>query len=261
LIRIPIAFGFRGGFIVNMDYKGNCSAVINPASKAKFDSYFDSELKYVDKSGAVLADYTHLYRMKFTRDEIFSGEKNIIKDLISLPDTKFLISKEDDDLISNIGKFLVEVDDLTKEECLIEALQTISFSIKDYKDMSAGSNLIIRLKDKNGNYMEEKEFFEKAVKIKDGPQKIYHILDSFIPQDGRDDLYYDSETTALGHAMYALVMHDSCFLPLALKYIANVDFEHDAFNSEILIPDIISAYPDSPIAKEIEEYEESYYEM
>jgi hypothetical protein len=59
--------------------------------------------------------------------------------------------------------------------------------------------------------------------------------------------------------MHALVMHDSWFLPLAKKYIANVDFEHDVFNREILIPDIVSAYPDSPIAGEIEECEESYY--
>ncbi|MGB5988305.1 MAG: hypothetical protein WBG43_00980 [Marinifilaceae bacterium] len=257
-------FSFRGGFIVNMDYEGNCSAVINPASKddsskAKFDNYFHFELMYVDESGAVLSEYTNLYRMKFTRDEIFSGEKNIIKPLIPLPDTKFLISKEDADLISNIGKFLVEVDDLTKDECLLEALQTISFNIRNYKDISAGSNLIIRLKDKSGNYLEEKEFFEKTVKIEDGRPMVFEIIRSFIPQDGSDSLYYDSETTALAHAMYALVMNSSWFLPLALEYIANVDFEHDVFNREILIPDILSAYPDSPITKEIEEYEESCY--
>ncbi|MGB5988304.1 MAG: hypothetical protein WBG43_00975 [Marinifilaceae bacterium] len=259
-----IWFCFRGGFVVNMDYKGNCSAVITPASKgdsskARFDSYFHSELKYVDKSGVILSDYTHLYRMKFTRDEIFLGERNIIKPLIHLPYTKFITSNEDADLISNVGKFLVEVDDITKDECLLEALQIIYSNIRNYKDISAGSNLIIRLKDKSGNYMEEKEFFEKAVKIEDGPPKIYDILDIFIPQDGSDYLYYDSETTALGYAMHALVMHDSWFLPLAKKYIANVDFEHDVFNREILIPDILSSYPESPIAKELDEYEEEYY--
>lgn len=259
-----IWFCFRGGLIVNMNYKRECSSVVIPASdddvsKAHYSAYLHAELISFDETGVVIADNINLFKMSFTRDEIYSGKDFIVKPLVPVPSIEFILSKEDEDLISNVGKFLVELDDLTKDECLLEALQTIFFNIRDYNNISAGSNLIIRLKDKNGNYMEEKEFFEKAVKIEGGPQRIYDILDSFIPQDGSDYLYYDCETTALGHAMHALAMHDVWYLPLAQKYINNVDFEHDVFNRETLIPDIISSYPESPIAKELDEYEEEYY--
>lgn len=131
---------------------------------------------------------------------------------------------------------LIEVEELTSKQGILDALDQVGTLCRQLNDEEEDGNVIFTFKDSQQRYLNEKDFFQWAAQI--APKKVAAVLDKFVKMDGSEFLYYDAETTALVYAAEALGLYSKAHMESVLAYLYNVDWEHDVYNHESLIPNV-----------------------
>lgn len=87
---------------------------------------------------------------------------------------------------------------------------------------------------------DDKHFFEKLSEFgEDIAPELVELINWFCEYPDSETLYHDCETTFLAYAMKHLLSLGDQYHPLYLRYLANVDMDHDVINTE-MCGDILS---------------------
>jgi len=250
--------GLRSGLMVEVGYDKECSNVLMPSTVSFFqdlDFYplFQSELLSIDDKGAIVQEYHRFFRVDFDRYDLYAGDPIVRRPFVSFNNNdNIIIPSEDEDMIDNIGKYIIEVEDINKEACLIEALDNLSMHCSDLQEEVKSWIFVFKVKDNAGNYLDETAFFRKLVSIDSIENKIIECFQAFISYRSSQYIRFDCETPALALGMLELVKYSEEYLPLFLDFFENTDMEHDVFIGESIVPVIEEKYPSSYEAEEIE---------
>ncbi len=233
--------GFRGGIVRNISFNGKLSPLFVassiPYSTSKgifnfpmFHSYIDS----VKQDAIILTEDEAYYRMAYSQDEVVSDQEIIAKEVLDIKPT-VIASEKQNVVVEEMGKVNIEVSNLNLESSYLDALDKIINLTTAIDEIKSGDTLLFRIKD-NQRFEEDEIFFKNAVQIAGSAEKIAQIIKNFIAYKGAGRLYCDPEATALAHAVYYLTSTNENYIDLAIQYLSVIDFEHDVFNKERLIP-------------------------
>ncbi|WP_445456698.1 hypothetical protein [Flavobacterium sp. HNIBRBA15423] len=164
---------------------------------------------------------------------------------------KLTYNKENDKEISNLGKIIIEVNDLSKEEDLINALQQIENKISNIEELGIGTKLVFHLEDKKGTVLNEKDFFEVVIGFEQAPEKVRSIIEKFCHYSKARYTYRNEEETALCYAVLELAKQGEKYLNIVIQYLSKIDLDHDVFNIENLLPYLEQQYTRDFLKKNI----------
>ena len=198
--------------------------------------------------GLILHEHPNMYWLSLKGIDLNSNREIIPFELQDLPEDKqikTIVPQTFSRKIEQRGKVVINVANLREEKSIINALDQILKLCGDIGSIRQGNNLIFQIVDKKGNAQEEELFFKEAVQAKGAKEKIRKIIEKFAEYPEAESLYINDEATALCYAVYELAMSDARYIDTALRYMAKMDFEHDVFSRETLIPGLIEKYGDT----------------
>ncbi|NHN26632.1 hypothetical protein FIA58_013180 [Flavobacterium jejuense] len=173
---------------------------------------------------------------------------------------KLSYSKEKSKEIANLSKIIIEVNDLSEEEDLINVLQQIENKISNIEELGIGTKLVFHIEDKKGNILNEKDFFEKVIALKNVPKIVQAIIENFCQYSKAKYIYRNEEETALCHAVLELAKQGESYLHTILRYLDTIDLDHDVFNRENLVPYLEEQYTRDFLMKKIQSVSEDLLE-
>ncbi len=240
---------FRGGIVRKITFDGKLSplfvttSMFSSAGKENFDfKDFHSSIATINQNGVILTDagsgYGYGdYTMFLSADELLSNEPLIEKELTKKEEEpiKIITSEKDKLALEEANKVIIKVADLNQEKHYLKALDKMIVLTQDIEAIKNGNLLIFRIKDKV-KFEEDAVFFKKAIKVAGAAKKMEQIITNFIKYKEVNYLYIDNETTALAYTVYHLVASDAKYIDTVMRYLRVIDYEHDVFNRESLIP-------------------------
>ncbi|MFW5777493.1 MAG: hypothetical protein ACOCZB_09440, partial [Spirochaetota bacterium] len=144
--------------------------------------------------------------------------------------------------IEEMGKVVVRVSNLSESASILEALDRMVELTQDIDALRDGWKLLFLVRDTKGRKWPDEKFFAEAVRVHGAGERIRRIIDNFVAYPDADQLYIHTEATALCYAVNALALSDDQWIDTALSYLAVMDFEHDVYCRETLIPNLIATY-------------------
>ncbi|CAM1340973.1 hypothetical protein [Tenacibaculum amylolyticum] len=231
---------FRGGIVRNVTLEGTLSPLLATESLNDNDSgvfkhpYFHSRIYKVKEDTIILREHSETYKMPYSKEELKSTQKVIAKKVMSTKPYEIIISTEEEQVIEEHKMVVVDVSDVDLELSYIAALDEIIKLTTAIDDIRSGHVLQFRVKNSNG-VEDDEVFFNKAIQVKGGEERIVKIIENFVAYKDSARLYSDYEVTALAHAMYALADTSEKHIDLAIQYLGAIDFDHDVFNRESLL--------------------------
>lgn len=233
---------FRGGVVRNITFDGRLSPLLVTASMPNSTTtgvfeflHFHSSIDSVVGNSIILHENDEAYRMIFSEDELTSNQKIIAKEIFLKEPLTIHTSTEEKVDLEESNKVVLHVSNLDSEQGYLDALDQMIELSTSIDEIKSGHLLQFRIKDQT-RYEEDELFFKTASKIKGATEKIAQIIKNFISYKGASKLYCNDETTALAPAVYYLTTEDEKYIDLAIQYLAIIDFEHDVYNKEKLIP-------------------------
>lgn len=173
---------------------------------------------------------------------------------------KLSYSKEKSKEIANLGKIIIEVNDLSEEEDLINVLQQIENKISNIAELGIGTKLIFQIEDKKGNVLNEKDFFEVVIGFEQAPEKVQSIIEKFCYYSKARYTYRNEEETTLCYAVLELAKQGEKYLNIVIQYLSKIDLDHDVFNIENLIPYLEQQYTRDFLKKNMKSVSEDLLE-
>ncbi len=168
--------------------------------------------------------------------------------------------EEEDEALKDFGKVVIRVDDLNEDNSVLNALDQLLIMANDIDTIRSGFSIVLNFEDKLGQTMNEEAFFNKAVTIIGGAEKVNKLYLKILTTEDFEMYRHNAEVKALGYALYALVMYDECYLETVKAYYRKIDMEHDIFTNGTLLPDISKKYPNAKIVQELNNFVGDYYE-
>ncbi len=210
---------------------------------------FHSHLEEVHEDHLVLSGHSDHLIFPIKGLDFGSSEEYIPIELLPFPEEKkikIIVPGELKKREKELGKVVIAVEDLDEKESVLDGLDQMVNLTKDIASIRDGWKLVFLVKDKKGKNQDDEEFFKKAVKIEGAPEKIREVIENFIQYPDAEELYIHEEATALCYAAENLALHDPKYIDTTLQYLAVMDFEHDVYCSETLIPNLIEKYSETP---------------
>ena len=211
--------------------------------------YTHTYLESIHNDGLLLREHSEKYWLSLNGVDLNSEDEIIPVELEGLPEDKqikTILPEKFNQKIEEMGKIVVEIENLKKENSILNALDQMINLTQDIGSIRQGMDFAFLLRDRKGNTLDEEEFFKQAVRIRGAAEKIRQIIGNFVSYPDADSLYINEEATALCYAVYELAMSDPEYIDTALSYLAVMDFEHDVFCREVLIPHLIEKYGSTP---------------
>ncbi|VXB20239.1 conserved hypothetical protein [Flavobacterium sp. 9AF] len=169
-------------------------------------------------------------------------------------------SKEKSKEIANLGKIIIQADDLFDEENLIYILKQIESKVANIAELGMGTKLVFHIEDKKGKILKEQDFFEKVIILKNAPKTVQSIIEKFCQYPKAKYVYRNDEQTALCFAVLELAKQGEAYLETVLFYLTTIDLDHDVFNRENLIPYLDEKYPRDFLLKKVKSVSEDLLE-
>lgn len=209
---------------------------------------FHTYLKSVHDDHLVLQEHGRPMVLSLVGIDLNSDEEFIPVTLSELPEDQkinIITPRGFARQMEEMGKAVIKVDDLTKAESVLEALDRIGELTEDIGSIRDGWKLIFLVRDKKGKKRHDDKFFREAVKVEGALGKIRRIIENFASYPGAEGLYIDEEAAALCYAAHFAGLADPGSIDTALRYLSVIDFEHDVYCQENLIPGLIEKYGDT----------------
>ncbi|CAM1340971.1 hypothetical protein [Tenacibaculum amylolyticum] len=232
---------FRGGIVRNVTLEGTLSpllatASLNDNTPGVFKlPYFHSRIHKVKENAIILEEHPDIYEMPYNKEELKSTQKVIPKKVMSTKLYEVDISTEEQQAIEELKMVVVDVSGIDLEFSYIVALDEMVKLTTAIDDIRSGHLLQFRVKNNNG-VEDDEVFFNNAIQVKGGEDRMVKIIKNFVAYEDAGSLYNDCEITALGHAMYILADKSEKHIDLTIQYLGAIDFDHDVFNRESLLP-------------------------
>jgi len=180
--------------------------------------------------------------------DLKSNQEFIPIELKPLPNNIKINVQTSEDLKSTLNEMsfvVIQVENLLNESSILNALKEILNLTKDIGKIRKGHELPFLIKDKLGNSWQDEKFFAEAIKVNKAAEIVKKIIQNFIDYKDASQLYISDEETALCYAVYELSLSNPKYIDTALRYLSVIDFEHDVFCREKLIPQLIEKYGES----------------
>ncbi|MFP4442638.1 MAG: hypothetical protein ACLFST_05910 [Spirochaetia bacterium] len=209
---------------------------------------FHTYLKSVQDDHLVLQEHGKPMVLSLEGIDLNSDEEYIPVTLTDVPENEkinFVTPRGFTRQMEEMGKAVIKVDDLSQTESVLEALDRITVLTEDIGSIRDGWKLIFLVRDKKGKKWHDEKFFREAAKAEGALEKIRRVIGNFASYSGAEGLYIDEETTALCYAAHFAALTDPEGIDIALKYLSVIDFEHDVYCQETLIPALVEKYGDT----------------
>lgn len=234
---------FRGGLVRKINYNGNLSPLYVTASLPESERndefgiyHFDSHISELKDDGVILKEDDELSWMPINDYDKFDEkiENYVSIELEVVPEkytTKILKTNKDITTQKESKYNIVEITDFNDEKSVIEALNKMLKMEFERK----GHYVAFLYKDKNGEYLEEKAFFQKAVKIEDAIAIMETIAYKTLKFGIKRFYGGNNEDHSLFNLFYQLVESNKIYAQLGIDYLNAVDLDHDTGNLEAII--------------------------
>ncbi len=213
----------------------------------------DEEIKPYELNGfyeKVIESENNKLRLKYHDDYEVNIPIATSEKIIQVKASTFIRNIESSDEINKtkelINKVVVEIEDCKSESSLLNGLDQMIELTKNIDRIRSGSILNFHFIDSNNGFLDEKSFFEAVTPLKKAPRKIIKIINNFVKYSGTiNTLYLDEETTSLAYAALELLKLDKKYIDNIIDYLSVIDYEHDVFNGDELIPLLAEKYHES----------------
>lgn len=235
---------WRGGMVRKANSNGTLSPLLHIQIRGQEGFYqpFLSFLERVERHFLTVGTSNgSKYKLSLSDVDLTSQQELIPAEAVELK----IVAKDpvkEKQLLEERCKVVMSVDDLTRPESLLLALDQMIRLTEDIPALGFYDRLAFLVKDSNGLTMDDREFFKKASPLPGATEKIKKVVDNFIKYNDAQSLYIDSQETALCHAVYEISHSSPAYIETALRYLAVIDEEHDVFNAETLIPMLMDVY-------------------
>lgn len=257
--RNSMWFCFRGGLVINMNYNGEVLFRMLPkslSSRIESDAFpsFSCNIRSVSKDKIVIVEPSSQYDVFLSEDDFNNPEIIIRKDFIPVTfEDDVVYTPKEKQIISNMGKTVIEVTNLIEYSCLMDALLEVCSLGGNAGRLIRGSSVAIELWDEKGNILKEEEFYRRVVNNDAAAALVNELLIDLFEYSGFPYLFYNETTRAFAYAVHYLAMYDEKYLCTACAYLDEIDFIYDEYIRFELIPDISMKYPDSKLIKDLNE--------
>jgi hypothetical protein len=207
--------------------------------------FFHSHLEKVEEDRLLLSEHSDPMMISLEGIDLDSGEDFIPIEVQPEPEesrVKVVTPRGFKTQMENMGKVVVRVDDLNQDAFVLQALDEMIERTGDIGAIRDGWKLLFLVRDKKGKKWDDEKFFKAAVKVEGAGERISRIIDNFAAYSGAGELYIHEEATALCHAAHFLGLLHPKWLDAVFTYLSVIDFEHDVYCRETLIPNLIEKY-------------------
>lgn len=236
---------FREGIVRKVYFDGTLSPQFVSTDQETLPQHRDQQLVYFHCEIDHIFDEHHLI-LKDNSGECYimdvpeTPQKAAIEEKIAIPRRSFtrevVVPAETRERVSEMGYAVINIADTDSAPALLEGLEQMRKLLEDVEDIRNGFELKFLIKDNKGRKLKEPAFFEKVMQLPEGPAGVSEVIETFVKYPKADQLYRDEETTALAHAVFELARHGETYLDTVLTYLIAMDYEHDCFNKENVIP-------------------------
>ncbi|MFP4070523.1 MAG: hypothetical protein ACLFTB_00595 [Desulfovibrionales bacterium] len=207
--------------------------------------FFHSHLGEIREESLLLSEHHEPLMISLDGIDLDSPEDFIPVEVQPVPEEdkiKVITPRGFKTQMEEMGKVVIRVANLNEDASILEALDELVERTKDIGAIRDGWKLLFLVRDKKGKKWGDEKFFQAAARVEGAGERISRIIENFVAYPGAEELYIHEEATALCYAAESLGLSDPKWLDTVFSYLSVIDFEHDVYCREALIPNLIGKY-------------------
>ncbi|MFW6212905.1 MAG: hypothetical protein ACOC8L_08380 [Spirochaetota bacterium] len=200
-------------------------------------------LEEVRPNSLEVSVYDDRFQIDLTNIDLGSSEPVIEVALEPLADAPPAVVPDDlEQQLRDSGYVVVPTSDVEQDDGILAAIEQIEQLTEDIGSIRRAHQLAFRIRDQKGRELEDEELFSRAAEIDEARPRVQAIIEHFVSYPDAEELYIHEEATALCYAAHFLGQADPAYIGSALRYLSVIDYEHDVYCQESMIPGMLEHY-------------------